>query len=65
MSNYSAEDKTFYLSCWRDTLNQLNDSTDTEVINACKAHLTMMKNQTWFTDGITSSDLAEINTALS
>ena len=57
--------KHFYLSCWRDTLNQLNDSTDTEVINACKEHPHYDENETWFTDEITSSELAEINTALS
>lgn len=65
MSSFTAEEQTFYLSCWRDTLAQLNNSTETEIIEACKSHLTYMKSFDWFTDGITESELSEINAALS
>ena len=64
MSSFTIEEQTFYLRCWRDTLSQLNSSTDADVIQACKDHLSYMKTHTWFTDGITSSELTEINTAL-
>ena len=64
MSSFTTEEQTFYLACWRDTLTQLNNSTEDDIIQACKDHLTYMKSFTWFTDGITAAELTEINTAL-
>lgn len=64
MNNFTTEEQAFYLRCWRDTLNQLNSSTEADIIQACKDHLTYMKSFTWFIDGITSAELTEINTAL-
>ncbi len=59
-----AEMRQHYLNCWRDTLNQLNSSSDAEVVQSCKNHLSNLISEDWFTDGITGTELDEIETAL-
>lgn len=58
------EMKQHYLSCWGDTLNQLNASSDSDEIQSCKEHLSYLVSEDWFTDAITADELATINAAL-
>ncbi len=58
------ENRPHHINVWRDSLNQLNESNDETEIELCKEYLTMLKNESWFTDAITQTDLDDINSVL-
>ena len=66
MSEFEQETKDHYLNTWQDSVDAINDAdaSETEIIQANKDHLTMLKSFTWFTDAITADELATINAAL-
>lgn len=66
MSEFEQETKDHYLNTWQDSVDAINDAdaSETDIIQANKDHLTMLKSLTWFTDGITADELATINAAL-
>lgn len=66
MSEFEQETKDHYLNTWQDSVDAINDAdaSETEIIQANKDHLTMLKSFTWFTDGITADELSTINAAL-
>lgn len=53
-----------YIGCWRDTLNQLNSTTDDDAIKACKEHLSWLVSEDWFTEAVIAEEIAEINAVL-
>jgi hypothetical protein len=66
MSEFEQETKDHYLNTWRDSVNAINDAdaSETDFIQANKDHLTMLISFDWFTDGITGTELDEIEAAL-
>lgn len=64
--NYPQDLKDLYLDSWQDSIDAINDAdaSETDIIQANKDHLTMLKSFTWFTDAITADELATINAAL-
>jgi len=66
MSDYPQDLKDIYLASWQDSVDAINDAdaSETEIIQANKDHLTMLKSFTWFTDAITAEELATINAVL-
>ena len=66
MSEFEQEIKDHYLNTWRDSVNAINDAdvSETDFIQANKDHLAMLISFDWFTDGITGTELDEIEEAL-
>jgi hypothetical protein len=76
MSEFEQETKDHYLNTWRDSVNAINNATAPEganadiieaiqeTIQANKDHLAMLISFDWFTDGITGTELDEIEAAL-
>lgn len=66
MSEFEQEVKDHYLSTWRDSVDAISntDDSETETIQANKDHLEMLISLDWFTDGITGTELEEIEEVL-
>ena len=66
MSEFEQETKDHYLNTWQHSVDAINDAdaSETDIIQANKDHLTMLISFDWFTDGITGTELDEIEAAL-
>lgn len=66
MSEFEQEVKDHYLNTWQDSVDAINnaDASETETIQANKDHLEMLISLDWFTDGITGTELEEIEEVL-
>lgn len=64
--NYPQDIRDIYLSNWQDSVDAINnaDASETDIIQANKDHLAMLISFDWFTDGITGTELDEIEAAL-
>ena len=66
MSEFEQETKDHYLNTWQDSVDAINnaDASETDIIQANKDHLAMLISLEWFTDGITGTELDEIEAIL-
>lgn len=66
MSEFEQEVKDHYLNTWQDSVDAINDAdaSETDIIQANKDHLAMLISLEWFTDGITGTELDEIEAIL-